>query len=73
MSETASSAIDKAVADTAAQQQQLSEANENSDKAVLLTEFERALNEHLDGILLKARQDIKLLQDAANQQKMTAF
>ncbi|CAF5024031.1 unnamed protein product, partial [Rotaria sp. Silwood1] len=28
MSETASSAIDKAVADTAAQQQQLSEANE---------------------------------------------
>ncbi|CAF1218792.1 unnamed protein product [Rotaria sp. Silwood1] len=73
MSETASSAIDKAVADTAAQQQQLSEANENSDKAVLLTEFERALNEHLEAILLKARQDIELLQDAANQQKMTVF
>ncbi|CAF3738757.1 unnamed protein product, partial [Rotaria sp. Silwood1] len=44
-----------------------------SDKAVLLTEFERALNERLEAILLKARQDIELLQDAANQQKMTVF
>ncbi|CAF1523620.1 unnamed protein product, partial [Rotaria sp. Silwood1] len=44
-----------------------------SDKAVLLTEFERALNERLEAILLKARQDIELLQDAANQQKMSVF
>ncbi|CAF3885779.1 unnamed protein product [Rotaria sp. Silwood1] len=68
MSETASSAIDKA-------KQCLQECIVllDSDKAVLLTEFERALNERLEAILLKARQDIELLQDAANQQKMTVF
>jgi len=89
-----SGAIDKVVADTAAQQQQLlSDANErsaaidfeykkrlqeriiqlDSDKAVLLAELERSLNERQEAILLKARQDIDMLQNAANQQKMAVL
>jgi len=94
ISEAVSSAIDKVVADTASQQQQLlSDANQrsaaidteykqrlqervvqlDSEKAVLLAELERSLNERQEAILLKARQDIDLLQNAANQQKMAVF
>jgi len=94
ISDAVSGAIDKVVADTAAQQQQLlSDANQrsasidneykqrlqeriiqlDSEKAVLLAELERSLNERQEAILLKARQDIDLLQNAANQQKMAVF
>jgi hypothetical protein len=94
ISGAASSSIDKVVADTAAQQQQLlADANErsasidmqykqrlqeriiqlDSDKAVLLAELERSLNERQEAILLKARQDIDLLQNAANEQKMAVL
>ncbi len=45
----------------------------DSEKAVLLAELERSLNERQEAILLKARQDIDLLQNAANQQKMAVF
>jgi len=94
ISDAVSGAIDKVVADTAAQQQQLlSDANQrsasidneykqrlqeriiqlDSEKAVLLAELERSLNERQEAILFKARQDIDLLQNAANQQKMAVF
>jgi hypothetical protein len=94
ISDAVSSAIDKVVADTASQQQQLlSDANLrsaaidseckqrlqerivqlDSEKAILLAELERSLNDRQEAILLKARQDIDLLQNAANQQKMAVF
>jgi len=94
ISEAVSSAIDKVVADTAAQQQNLlTDANERSvlieneykqrlqervaqldaEKAILLAELERSLNDRQEAILFKARQDIDLVQDAANQQKMAVF
>ncbi len=94
ISDAVSSAIDKVVADTAAQQQKLlSDANERSaaieiehkhrlqervaqldaEKAVLLAELERSLNERQEAILLKARQDIDLVQNAANQEKLAVF
>jgi len=94
ISDAVSSAIDKVVADTAAQQQKLlSDANErsasieleykqslqervaqlDSEKAVLLAELERSLNERQEAILLKARQDIDLVQNAANQEKLAVF
>jgi len=92
--EAVGSAIDKVVADTAAQQQKLlADANERSvaieteyklhlqervaqldaEKAVLLAELERSLNERQEAILLKARQDIDMVQNAANQEKMAVF
>jgi len=94
ISEAVSSAIDKVVADTAAQQQKLlSDANERSaeienqykqnlqervalldaEKAVLLAELERSLNERQEAILLKARQEIDGVQNAANQEKLAVF
>jgi len=94
ISEAASSAVDKVVADTAAQQHKLlSDANERSaaieneykqrlqervaqldaEKAVLLAELERSLNERQETILFKARQDIDLVQNAANQEKLAVF
>jgi hypothetical protein len=94
ISEAVTSAIEKVVAETAAQQQKLlSDANERSaaieneykqrlqervaqldaDKAVLLAELERTLNERQEAILLKARQDIDLVQNAANQEKLAIF
>jgi len=94
ISEAVSSAIDKVVADTAAQQQKLlSDANERSaaiemehkqrlqervaqldaEKAVLLAELEKSLNERQEAILFKARQDIDLVQNAANQEKLAVF
>jgi len=94
ISDAVSSAIDKVVADTAAQQQKLlSDANERSaaieieykqslqervaqldaEKAVLLAELERSLNERQEAILLKARQEIDLVQNAANQEKLAVF
>jgi hypothetical protein len=94
ISDAVSSAIDKVVADTAAQQQKLlSDANERSaaieiehkhrlqervaqldaEKAILLAELERSLNERQEAILLKARQDIDLVQNAANQEKLAVF
>lgn len=94
ISDAVSGSIEKVVADTAAQQQQLlSDANERSaaieneyklrlqervaqldaDKAVLLAELERTLNERQEAILLKARQDIDLVQNAGNQEKLAVF
>jgi hypothetical protein len=94
ISDAVSSAIDKVVADTAAQQQKLlSDANErsaaiefeykqrlqervaqlDSEKAILLAELERSLNERQEGILLKARQDIDSVQNTANQEKLAVF
>jgi hypothetical protein len=94
ISEAVSSAIDKVVADTAAQQQNLlADANERSaaieleynqrlqervaqldtEKAVLLAELERSLNDRQEAILLKARQDIDFVQNAANQEKLAVF
>jgi len=94
ISDAVSSAIDKVVADTATQQQNLlSDANLrsatidheykqrlqervaqlDSEKAVLLAELERTLNARQEAILLKARQDIDLVQNAANQEKMAVF
>jgi len=89
-----SGAIEKVVADTAAQQQNLlSDANQrtasieleykqrlqervaelDAEKAVLLAELERTLNERQEAILFKARQDIDMVQNAANQEKMAVF
>jgi len=94
ISDAVSSSIEKVVADTAAQQQQLlADANERSaaiemeykrrlqerveqldiEKAVLLAELERALNDRQEAILLKARQDIDFVQNAANQEKLAVF
>jgi hypothetical protein len=94
ISDAVASAIEKVVADTAAQQQKLlADANERSaaieiehkqrlqervaqldaEKAVLLAELERSLNERQEAILLKARQDIDLVQNAANQEKLAVF
>jgi len=94
ISEAVSSAIDKVVADTAAQQQKLlADANERSaaiefeykqrlqervgqldaEKAILLAELERSLNDRQEAILLKARQDIDFVQNAANQEKLAVF
>ncbi|CAF1007229.1 unnamed protein product [Adineta ricciae] len=94
ISEAVSDAINKVVADTAAQQHKLlSDANERSvaieneykvrlqerivqldnEKAILLAELERALNERQEAILLKARQEIDMVQDAANREKMAVF
>jgi len=94
ISEAATSAIDKVVGDTGAQQQKLLlDANERSatielefkqrlqervaqldaEKAVLLAELERSLNERQEAILFKARQDIDMVQNAANQEKLAVF
>lgn len=94
ISDAVSSSIDKVVADTAAQQQNLlADANMRSasieneykqrlqervaqldtEKAVLLAELERALNERQEAILFQARQNIDLVQNAANQEKMAVF
>jgi len=94
ISDAVSSSIDKVVADTAAQQQQLlADANQrtlaieneykqrlqecisqfDSEKAVLLAELERSLNDRQEAILLKARQDIDLVQNAANQEKLAVL
>ncbi len=61
ISDATSSSIEKVVADTAAQQQQL------------LAELERALNDRQEAILLKARQDIDFVQNVANQEKLAVF
>ena len=45
----------------------------DTEKAVLLAELERALNDRQEAILLKARQDIDAVQNAANQEKMAVF
>jgi hypothetical protein len=45
----------------------------DADKAVLLAELERSLNDRQEAILLKARQDIDLVQNAANQEKLAVF
>jgi MinD-like ATPase involved in chromosome partitioning or flagellar assembly len=45
----------------------------DNEKAILLAELEHALNERQEAILLKARANIDLVQDAANQQKMAVF
>jgi len=94
ISDATSSSIEKVVADTAAQQQQLlADANERSaaieieykhrlqervqqldtEKAILLAELERALNDRQEAILLKARQDIDFVQNVANQEKLAVF
>jgi hypothetical protein len=94
ISEAVSGAIDKVVAETATQQQQLlSDANQRSasieleykqklqervaqldaEKAILLAELERSLNERQEAILLKARQDIDFVQNQANQDKLAVF
>ena len=43
------------------------------EKAVLLAELERSLNERQEAILLKARQNIDAVQNAANQEKLAVF
>ncbi|CAF0883523.1 unnamed protein product [Rotaria sp. Silwood1] len=45
----------------------------DADKAILLAELERSLNERQETILVKARQDIDLIQNAANEKKMAVF
>ncbi|CAF5131224.1 unnamed protein product, partial [Rotaria sp. Silwood1] len=45
----------------------------DADKAILLAELERSLNERQETILGKARQDIDLIQNAANEKKMAVF
>jgi hypothetical protein len=45
----------------------------DSEKAVLLAELERSLNERQEAILFQARQNIDLVQNAANQEKMAVF
>lgn len=91
ISDAVGAAIDKVVADTASEQQQLlSDANQRSaaielehkqrlqervaqldtEKAVLLADLERELNARQEAILLKARENIDLVQNAGNQEKM---
>lgn len=45
----------------------------DADKAVLLAELERTLNERQEAILLKARENIDAVQNAANQEKLAVF
>jgi hypothetical protein len=45
----------------------------DNEKAILLAELERTLNERQEAILLKARQDIDIVQNAANQEKLAVF
>lgn len=45
----------------------------DAEKAILLAELEKTLNERQELILLKARQDIDAVQDAANQQKLAVY
>ncbi|CAF3595561.1 unnamed protein product, partial [Rotaria sp. Silwood2] len=45
----------------------------DAEKAILLAELERSLNERQETILNKARQDIDLIQNTANEKKMAVF
>ncbi|UJR34938.1 hypothetical protein I4U23_027716 [Adineta vaga] len=45
----------------------------DNEKAILLAELEHALNSRQEAILLQARQQIDLVQDAANREKMAVF
>jgi hypothetical protein len=45
----------------------------DTEKAILLAELERNLNERQEAILLKARQDIDFVQNQANQDKLAVF
>ena len=94
ISDAVGEAIDRVVAETAAQQQQLlADANQrsaaieldhkqrlqervaqlDSEKAVLLAELERQLNDRQEAILLRARENIDAVQNAANAQKMAVL
>ena len=94
INDAVSGSIERVVAETASQQQQLlADANErsaaieseykqkllarveqlDSEKAILLAELERSLNERQENILLKARQNIDFVQNQANQDKLAVF
>jgi len=45
----------------------------DTEKAVLLAELEKSLNERQEAILLKARQNIDAVQEAANREKLAVF
>ena len=43
------------------------------EKAVLLAQLEKSLNERQEAILMKAREQIDAVENAANEEKFTVF